>query len=179
MGARTDVDVGLHLPLTRVAGLDVGASHLLIEQDGGAPAVSVSGRVYLLGNVRAITGPGRVEPRLFEELDAIASWKVRPTLLLYAGALGFFQAERGGVYPGLLAAPHGRGRQSQSQPKPKPKRSLSRMRRVHLRLRYPCVQGTVGKMRYAVHHSIGSPELARAFPRPADRSGCGSAGSGH
>lgn len=109
VGPKTDVDVGLHLPVIRSVGLDVGASHLVLEPAGFVPAVMVGGRLYFYGNVAALTGPRTdggtfgFAPRVYEEVQATASWEPTPQVLLWAGLNVFAQVETASFRPSLLA----------------------------------------------------------------------------
>ncbi|MFM2153781.1 MAG: hypothetical protein RL199_2216, partial [Pseudomonadota bacterium] len=107
---RTDVDVGLSPPIVGAAGLDVGVSRLILDEQGSwRPAVMVGGRLSVWGSVLGLAGRrdvnGRahaVDPRLFEEVWAVASRRLGPALV-YAGLDLFAQAERGTVRPTPLA----------------------------------------------------------------------------
>lgn len=110
LNEKTDVDVGLHVPVAGAIGLDAGAARLLRAQDGGIPAVMAGGRLLLFANALWLTG--RDNPngggyasdiRLFEEAYAHASWAVGEKVLLWAGADLFMQLEDGIVRPTLLA----------------------------------------------------------------------------
>lgn len=111
VGERTDLDVGLHLPVIGAAGIDFGASHLLLAQEGARPAVTAGGRAYLWASALALSGKknpntGRgyaLEPRLYEELYARASWQLGENVLAWGGADLFVQLERLAVLPSLVA----------------------------------------------------------------------------
>lgn len=110
LGERTDLDFGLHLPITGAAGLDIGASHLLLEQDGWRPALMGGGRLLAWGNVLALSGAkdadGRaydLDFRLFEQLYANASWALGEHVLVWAGLDMFAQIEAAIVHPSLVA----------------------------------------------------------------------------
>lgn len=107
---RTDLDVGLSLPVAGAAGLDAGASHLLLEQDGLRPAVTLGGRLNCWANVYGLAGrkdangrPFAVGARLFEEGYGYASWKPGERSLVYAGLDLFAQLEHATLRPTLLA----------------------------------------------------------------------------
>jgi len=80
------IDLGYGLNLTAlpfgVTAGHVGASWLLVEQDGGVPALSVGNRVFFGVNVPG--GPDRPEPRVqgwgADQIELTASWKARRTL---------------------------------------------------------------------------------------------------
>jgi hypothetical protein len=109
LSERTDFEFGLHAPIARNLGVDLGAAHLLLEQQGLRPAVMVNGRVYLYGNLAGLSGKERgsgtgftLAPRIFEEVQATASWKVAEPLLLYAGLNVFAQVEGAKFHPTAL-----------------------------------------------------------------------------
>lgn len=108
---RTDLDAGLHAPIAGAMGLDFGAGRLLLEQNGGVPAVMVGGRLHLWWNALALTGRENpntgngyaFSPRLYEELYATASWKPTDRVLLWSGLNAFAQLEKLTVLPSLVA----------------------------------------------------------------------------
>lgn len=105
----TDIDVGLSLPIVGAAGIDAGAAHQVLKQDGLRPAVSLGGRLLLYANLLGLSGDvdrdGRpYDPgvRLFEELYGYASWQLHEAWLAYAGVDLFAQAEQAILRPTLL-----------------------------------------------------------------------------
>lgn len=107
---RTDLEFGLNPTVIRALGIDVGASHLVLDQAGAIPAVMVNGRLYAYGNLNALNGAPRgsgtdftFAPRIYEELQATASWKLDAPVLLYAGLNVFAQVERAIFLPTALA----------------------------------------------------------------------------
>lgn len=99
LDARTDLDFGLYFPVIAATGFDVGASRLLVDQDGAWPAVMGGGRLLAFANALVLSGedpngkPYGFSPRLFEELYANASWRVGEASLAWAGISLFLQAE--------------------------------------------------------------------------------------
>ena len=85
---RTDVDAAVHLPISRVAGMDVGASHLVAQQRGAAPAVMLGAHVTGLW-ATAATRPGRRHPgrahRALASATARASWQVCTGHIAFVG----------------------------------------------------------------------------------------------
>ena len=79
--ARTDVDVGLLLPIVPTLGLDVGASTLVVQPRRWRPAVMAGGRATWLGVV-----PGMRHPHVLLEAHGTASWVATTHLLAYTGA---------------------------------------------------------------------------------------------
>lgn len=111
VGERTDLDFGIYFPVVSTFGVDFGASHLLLEQKGGRPAISAGGRVLLFGDALAFSGrkspnTGERNPfsfRAFEELYANVSWVVADQLTLWTGLDLFAQIEELKVHPSLRA----------------------------------------------------------------------------
>jgi len=107
----TDVDVGIQLPVVRAIGIDGGVTHLWLTQDGARPALSAGGRLSLLANSLALvhstdpdTGSGYgLNPRLFEEIFATASWDVAQGWLVWTGADLFAQLEHARFRPSIVA----------------------------------------------------------------------------
>lgn len=115
----TDVDLGVTFPTTRAMGLDAGASHQVLAQHGGVPAVSIGGRLDLWVNPYGFTGkrdsngvPYRLDPALFEEVYAYPSWQLGEHVLGYVGLDLFAQAEHAIVRPSLVAGAEWRPRRS-------------------------------------------------------------------
>ena len=105
----TDVDVGLSLPIVGAAGIDAGAAHQVLRQEGWRPAVSLGGRLLLYANLLGLSGaqdrdgrPYDAGVRLFEEAYGYASWQLHEAWLAYAGLDLFAQAEQAIVRPTLL-----------------------------------------------------------------------------
>lgn len=106
----TDIDLGVHLPVSRVGGVDLGVAHLFVKNKRHIPALLAGARLSFFGNVRSWTQPndGPLNPplhldlRIFEELYAHASWDITPTLIGYAGVDLFAQAEAKIFHPSLL-----------------------------------------------------------------------------
>lgn len=111
LDAKTDVDVGLHLPVARAFGIDAGAARLLRDQDGAIPAFMAGGRVYLFANSLPLVRrqdpttnqPYGFEPRFYEELYGTCSWQVQPTILGWAGLSAFAQIEKAAMHPTVYA----------------------------------------------------------------------------
>lgn len=108
---RTDVDMGLMLPVGRVVGADVGVSHLVLRPRGPRPALMAGGRVALLGNARAWVQARDVNtqsalgfgPEVFEELYVNASWRVSRDALAFVGGDVFAQAHHETFRPSVTA----------------------------------------------------------------------------
>ncbi len=107
---RTDVDVGLHFPITAAAGADLGIAHLFLEQDGWAPAVMAGGRGYLFFDALALTSKKNpagdrynADLTFFEELSGNASWRLGARSLAWLGLSFFVQAEKAIILPTLSA----------------------------------------------------------------------------
>lgn len=85
---RTDVDAAVHLPISRVGGVDVGASHLVAHQRGAAPAVMLGAHVTGLWATAAVRPgwrhPGRAH-RALASATARASWRVCTGHLAFVG----------------------------------------------------------------------------------------------
>ena len=78
------------LALFRVFGMDVGATHLLLEQDGARPRLMLDGRVYVFGGDYAPDDPAQGGVRVFPDLQLIAAWDVG-NHAIYTGYDNFFQ----------------------------------------------------------------------------------------
>ncbi|HET6344858.1 MAG TPA: hypothetical protein VFH51_07985 [Myxococcota bacterium] len=108
---QTDVDVGLHLPVVRAAGIDAGVARLLWLSEGLWPAFMLGARIGVFGNVQGLLGrhapetgsPYGLSPRVFEEIYGTFSWQPNPALLTWTGLHLFGQLERARVRPTLLA----------------------------------------------------------------------------
>ncbi len=80
------LDLGYGLNLTGLpfglTALHVGASWLLVEQNGGVPALSLGNRVFFGVNLPG--GPDRDDPRVqawgLDQIELTASWRARRTL---------------------------------------------------------------------------------------------------
>lgn len=97
---KTDLDFGLQVPVIASIGVDAGASHLLLDQEGLRPAVMAGGRLHVHANPLAIVG--RDNPnggdyslgvRVFEELHANASWRLGQRSLVWVSFVVFAQVE--------------------------------------------------------------------------------------
>ena len=86
-GRATDVSYGLNLtgiPFD-IIGTQFGASHLLLEQNGYRPAVSISDTLFLYGNhISTTTEPSTKGFWLHNQLETTLSWSLRGQLL-YTG----------------------------------------------------------------------------------------------
>jgi len=95
--ARTDVDVGILLPLVPTLGLDAGASTLVVPPSGWRPAVMAGARATLLGAL-----PGLRSPHVLLEAHGTASWSPAPRLLAYTGADALFDPGSMRLHPTAL-----------------------------------------------------------------------------
>lgn len=100
LGAKTDLDFGIQVPVIASMGFDVGASHLFLDQDGLRPAVMAGGRLSLHANPLGLLGretpngvPYSVGVRVFEELHANASWRLGQRSLAWVSFAVFSQIE--------------------------------------------------------------------------------------
>lgn len=96
-----DVSYGLNLtglPFGLV-GLHGGVGWLLMDQDGGRPALSLSNRLYLYSNHLDARKTGRALWAA-DQLEVLASWDTNPALI-YAGGAQYFDV----TSPRLLLSP--------------------------------------------------------------------------
>lgn len=96
----TDLDFGLQVPVIASIGVDAGASHLLLDQEGLWPAVMAGGRLHLHANPLGLIGRENpngtdyaVGVRVFEELHANASWRLGQRSLAWVSFVVFAQVE--------------------------------------------------------------------------------------
>ena len=106
------VDAGLHLPVVRAAGLDVGLLYSLISAMPAkslSPSLSIGMRLLLFGNIAAVVGQQNpytlrslpVDPRLFEEAYLIAAWDLNRKWLVWSSLSALSQLEDAIVRPAL------------------------------------------------------------------------------
>ncbi len=107
---RTDVDAGLTIPTTRAMAIDAGASHEILAQKGGVPAVDLGGRLNLWFNPEGVAGAKdsngvafKLDPEVFEEVYGYASWKLGRKTLGYVGLDLFAQVQDAIFRPSVLA----------------------------------------------------------------------------
>jgi hypothetical protein len=94
---RTDVDVGILLPVVPTLGLDAGASTLVLPPAGWRPAIMAGGRATLLGAL-----PGLRSPHVLLEAHGTASWVAAHNLLAYTGADVLFDPSSIRLHPTAL-----------------------------------------------------------------------------
>lgn len=100
---RTDVDAAVHLPVSRVVGLDVGASHLVGAQRGPLPALMVGTHLTGLWATQA-AGPRRHPRRAHRALASAtvrASWRVAAGQLAFVGLDLLAQSARPRLTPSV------------------------------------------------------------------------------
>jgi hypothetical protein len=108
---RTDLDLGVMLPIGRVVGLDFGASHLLLRPKGASPYVMLGGRAAVLGNARSwvlkqdinTATPLGFGAELFEQVYVNASWNLSTACYAFVGADLFAQVQSNTWRPSLMA----------------------------------------------------------------------------
>ncbi len=81
-GLAERLDVAAHVHLTpllmfRTAGLDLGATYLLLDQKGAVPALALASRVYAFTDFRSAVLP-------YLDLSGTASWELGRIFLAYA-----------------------------------------------------------------------------------------------
>lgn len=91
---RTDVDVGIILPIVPTLALDAGAATLVLTPTRLRPAIMAGGRVTVVGAL-----PGYGAARVLLEAHSTASWNLSTRLLGYGGADVLVETRRGGVQP--------------------------------------------------------------------------------
>jgi hypothetical protein len=94
----TDVDFGVMLPVSRTAGLDLGASTLILQGHHGDLALMAGGRLTALSPVLS-----PLRPTFITEGSLTASWALTPSLLPYLGADLLLELRTGRVHPTTLA----------------------------------------------------------------------------
>lgn len=107
---RTDVDLGIMLPVGRAAGIDLGAAHLVVRGKNAIPYVMTGARAALLGNARSWvqksdtnTGaPLSFGAEVFEELYVHASWDTTPASYAFVGADLFAQVQHNIWRPSVM-----------------------------------------------------------------------------
>lgn len=107
---RTDVDMGILLPVGRVTGVDLGISHLLVHPKGAGPYLMVGGRAAVMGNARSWVQKSDINTNSalgfsaewFEEVYVNASWNVTQASYAFVGADVFAQVQRNTWRPSIM-----------------------------------------------------------------------------